>query len=670
LQRSSSPAPGRLRPDSSSIRSPRAILGVSVLLAVLAATALAVLAPVASARSFRAACGTPAPRHARCDAEVVTSAPSSAGVAAAPLVTAAPSGYGPSDLASAYNLLAASGAGAGAGQTVAIVDAYDDPNAEADLGVYRSRYGLTACTTANGCFRKVNQTGGTTPPAADAGWAQEISLDLDMVAAICPNCHILLVEASSSSFTDLAAAVDRAVTMGATQVSNSYGGSEYSGEVSGQSHYNHPGVDITVSTGDSGYGVQFPASSQYVTAVGGTSLSRVAGSRGWSEVAWSGAGSGCSAYISKPSWQTDTGCAKRAVADVSAVADPNTGVAVYDSYGGSGGWMIFGGTSVAAPVVASIDALAGGRSPASTYGSFAYNNRTRFNDVTSGSNGSCGGSYLCTGVVGYDGPTGIGTPNGVAGVPPPPTNDFSMTASPSSGSVVAGGAVGAQVTTAVTSGTAQSVTLSAAGLPAGVTASFSPAAVSAGSASTITLSTASTTSPGSYSLTITGQGASASHSATFTLTVTAPTTGAGVLNGGFETGTLSSWTPAGTAAATTLTPHLGSFDALLGSTAPTNGDSKVTQTFSVPTGATSLKFWYQMSCPDTVRYDWATATLVDLTSGATSTPLAKTCATSSIWKQVAAAVTAGHRYKLTLISHDDNYAGDPTHTSYDDVSLS
>ena len=664
-----SSAPGQLWPDSSSTGSSlRAAVRLGVMLALLGAAGLVVFAPVASARSFRASCATPAPRHARCDAEVVTSAPSSAGVAAAPLVTAAPSGYGPADLASAYNLLAASGAGGG--KTVAIVDAYDDPNAEADLGVYRSRYGLTACTTANGCFRKVNQTGGTTPPAADAGWAQEISLDLDMVSAICPNCHILLVEAASSSFTDLAAAVDQAVGLGATQVSNSYGGSEYSGEVSGQSHYNHPGVDITVSTGDSGYGVEFPASSQYVTAVGGTSLSRDASPRGWSEAAWSGAGSGCSAYISKPSWQTDTGCARRAVADVSAVADPNTGVAVYDTYGGSAGWMIFGGTSVAAPIVAAVDALAGGRSPGSTYASFAYTNRTRFYDVTSGSNGSCGGSYLCTGVIGYDGPTGIGTPNGVAAAPPPPPSDFSVAASPTSGSVAAGAAVNAQITTAVTSGSAQSITLSASGMPAGVTASFSPTSVTAGSASTMTLAAAPTSLPGSYTVNVTATGGSATHSATFALTVTAPVLGGGVLNGGFETGSLASWTPAGTAAVTTLTPHTGSFDALLGSTSPTNGDSKVTQTFIAPTGASSLKFWYQMTCPDTVRYDWATATLADLTAGTTTTPLAKTCATSATWKQVAVGVTAGHRYTLTLVSHDDNYAGDPTHTSYDDVTVS
>jgi subtilase family serine protease len=214
--------------------------------------------------------------------------------------------------------------------------------------------------------------------------------------------------------------VDRAALLGATQISNSYGGGEFSTETTSQSHYNHPGIDITVSSGDSGYGVEFPAASQYVTAVGGTTLNRSSNSRGWTETVWNGAGSGCSAYVSKPSWQTDTGCSGRTVADQSAVADPNTGVAVYDSfaYGGASGWLVFGGTSVAAPVVAGVDAIAGGRAGSATpYGSFPYSNVALFNDVVSGSNGSCGGTYLCSGKVGYDGPTGIGTPNG-AGAPP------------------------------------------------------------------------------------------------------------------------------------------------------------------------------------------------------------------------------------------------------------
>lgn len=326
-----------------------------------------------------------------------------------PIANVTPSGYGPADLRSAYGLTSSGSSS----QTIAIVDAYDDPNAEADLGVYRNQYGLPPCTTANGCFRKINQSGGTKAPRANGGWAQEISLDLDMASAICPNCKILLVEASSATFANLSAAVDQAAAQGATVISNSYGGSEYSSEVSDQSHYNHPGIAITVSSGDGGYGVEFPAASQYVTAVGGTSLRRASTARGWTETVWSGAGSGCSAYIAKPSWQTDAGCSRRTVADVSAIADPNTGVAVYDSYAyrGSSGWMVFGGTSVAAPIVAGVYALAGNASSV-TYGSYSYSHLSSIFDVTSGSNGSCGGSYLCTGVSGFDGPTGNGTPNG------------------------------------------------------------------------------------------------------------------------------------------------------------------------------------------------------------------------------------------------------------------
>ena len=321
-----------------------------------------------------------------------------------------PSGYTPADLQSAYKLASST---AGSGQIVALVDAYDDPNAESDLGVYRSRFGLTACTTANGCFSKVDQNGGPTSPKGNRFWAQEISLDLDMVSAICPNCHILLVEATTSSFPNLATAVDEAAKLGANEISNSYGGSESSNEGSDQSHYNHPGIAITVSSGDSGYGVQFPAASQYVTAVGGTTLKKASNSRDWSETVWSGAGSGCSAYISKPSWQTDTGCSRRTVADVAADADPNTGVSVYDSYH-EPGWLVFGGTSVASPIIASVYALAG-NAGSLTYGSYSYSHPRSLFAVTSGSNGSCGGSYLCTGVDGYNGPTGNGTPDSTGG---------------------------------------------------------------------------------------------------------------------------------------------------------------------------------------------------------------------------------------------------------------
>jgi subtilase family serine protease len=326
---------------------------------------------------------------------------------------ATPAGYGPSDLQSAYKLPSAT---AGSGQTVAIVDAYNDPTAEADLAVYRSQYGLPACTTANGCFKKVSQTGSTTSlPATDAGWATEISLDLDMVSAVCPNCHILLVEAKTSSFANLGKAVNEAATLHATEISNSYGGGDTAD--SSAPYYNHPGIMITASSGDSGYGVQFPASSHYVTAVGGTTLTTASNARGWSETVWSGAGSGCSTLNAALTGAStfNTGCAKRAEADVSAVADPNTGVAVYDStpYQGFSGWQVYGGTSVASPVIASVYALAGNAATATN--NYPYAHSTSFFDVTSGSNGSCSPSQLCTARVGWDGPTGLGTPNGTGG---------------------------------------------------------------------------------------------------------------------------------------------------------------------------------------------------------------------------------------------------------------
>ncbi|MFD7164468.1 S53 family peptidase [Streptomyces violascens] len=328
---------------------------------------------------------------------------------------AAPSGLGPADLQKAYNLPASGGSG----QTVAIVDAQDDPNAESDLAAYRSQYGLPACTTANGCFKKVDQDGGSNYPTADAGWAGEISLDVDMVSAACPQCHILLVEAKSANMDDLGAAVNRAVTLGAKFVSNSYGGGEDASDTTADSKYfNHPGVAITVSSGDSGYGVEYPAASQYVTAVGGTSLKKDSSTRGWSESVWgsgsggNGAGSGCSAYDPKPSWQKDTACAKRAVADVAAVADPATGLAVYDTYQASG-WNVYGGTSASSPIIASVYALAGAPGASSTPSSFPYAHTGSLNDVTSGANGSCS-NYLCKAGTGYDGPTGLGTPNGTA----------------------------------------------------------------------------------------------------------------------------------------------------------------------------------------------------------------------------------------------------------------
>jgi len=370
-------------------------------------TLSAVLTPV------RAGCAVVVSNRAHCYAQLLANPDGT------PHATAGPSGYGPADLRSAYKLPSTGGSG----QTIAIVDAYDNPKAEADLAVYRSQFGLPPCTTANGCFRKVNQTGGTTPPAGDTGWGLEISLDLDMASAVCPNCKLLLVEANSNANTDLYTAVDTAARLGATEISNSYGGGESSSQTtSGDPHFNHPGVAITVSSGDSGYGVEYPAASQYVTAVGGTTLKPASNGRGWTETVWSGSGSGCSRYDVKPSWQHDSGCAKRTVADVAAVADPNTGVAVYDTYsdvfGGASGWITVGGTSASAPIIAGVYALAGNAATV-TYASYPYSHATGLFDVTSGSNGGGGllglfgcSNYLCNGAAGYDGPTGLGTPNG------------------------------------------------------------------------------------------------------------------------------------------------------------------------------------------------------------------------------------------------------------------
>jgi subtilase family serine protease len=381
------------------------VLAALVSFAALSTSSTATHAQSSQARSHRI-CSATVAGIAHCNAIQVDSQAN--GIT--PLASS-PGGLNPADLQAAYGLPSSTG---GSGQTIAIVDAYDDPNAESDLAVYRAQFGMTACTTANGCFRKVNQSGGTSYPSANVGWAEEISLDLDMASAICPKCNILLVEATSASFVNLGTAVNRAVTLGANTVSNSYGGSESSSESSYASYYSHAGVIITVSSGDSGYGVEVPAAYKTVVAVGGTTLTRATSTtRGWTETAWSGAGSGCSAYISKPTWQTDTGCTRRTVADVSAVANPSTGVSVYDTYGSVGGWLVFGGTSVSSPIIASVYALAGNASSLNAAASLYSAPSGSLYDVTSGSNGSCGSSYLCTAKTGYDGPTGLGTPHGV-----------------------------------------------------------------------------------------------------------------------------------------------------------------------------------------------------------------------------------------------------------------
>jgi len=389
--------------------------GVAPVAAASASDAASVSAAASASGAVHSkrVCAVAPAGYAACDAHVVTDANLN------PLATTTwgNRGYSPDQLRTAYGL------GTGSAPLVAIVDAYANPNAAKDLDFYRGSFGIPAAN-----LTQVSQTGGPISKVrGNTGWGQEEMLDLEMVSAICPACPILYVGAKSASFNDLAAAVDRAAIMGAKVISNSYGANEFSGEATIATHYNHPGVAITVSSGDSGYGAQAPAAFNTVTAVGGTKLILNAdgtvvpnadGSRG--ETVWSGAGSGCSVYIARPSWQSATAaCSQRSIADVAAVADPATGVAVYDSYGSRFGanWYVFGGTSVAAPIIGAVYALSGNTTgsatdvPPGVPAVLAYAQSASLFDVTSGSNGSCG-NYLCTGGPGYDGPTGNGTPNG------------------------------------------------------------------------------------------------------------------------------------------------------------------------------------------------------------------------------------------------------------------
>ena len=365
-------------------------------------------------------CGTALPHRAHCFAQVRADVHGGLGVRGpaagnqAATTAALPDGLSPQDLHAAYRLPWTGGAN----QTVAIVDAGDDATAEADLSVYRATYGLPACTTENGCFRKVNQRGAASPLPANQGWNVEIALDLDMVSAACADCRILLVEGDTSLDADLAASVDTAVALGATEVSNSYGEDESPAMLPLQASYSHPGVAILASSGDAGYGIpSWPAVQDSVISVGGTSLTKASNSRGWNETAWRGAGAGLSAWVAKTAWQHDKHCPGRMIADVSADADPRTGPAVYDSSAsGLHGWGIVGGTSASSPFLAGVIALAGNpqRYPNA---SFFYSHTGGLHDVVGGNDVvaiDCGGDYQCNAVKGYDGPTGLGTPRGLS----------------------------------------------------------------------------------------------------------------------------------------------------------------------------------------------------------------------------------------------------------------
>ncbi|MFF4798595.1 putative Ig domain-containing protein [Streptomyces sp. NPDC001351] len=549
-------------------------------------------------------CATAAPGHASCFAQRRTDIKQRLASAVA---AAAPSGLSPANLHSAYNLPSTGGSGL----TVAVVDAYNDPNAESDLGTYRSTYGLSSCTKANGCFKQVSQTGSTTSlPTNDTGWAGEEALDIDMVSAVCPNCNIILVEANSANDTDLGIAENEAVSLGAKFVSNSWGGSESSSQTSEDtSYFKHPGVAITVSAGDSAYGAEYPATSQYVTAVGGTALSTSSNSRGWTESVWhtsstEGTGSGCSAYDPKPSWQTDSGCSKRMEADVSAVADPATGVAVYDTYGGSG-WAVYGGTSASSPIIAGVYALAGTPGSSDYPAKYPYSHTSNLYDVTSGSNGSCSTAYFCTAETGYDGPTGWGTPNGTTAFTSGSTSGNTVTVTnPGSQSTTTGSSVSLQISASDSAGA--TLTYSASGLPTGLSISSSSGLIS-GTASTA----------GTYQVTVTAKdstGASGSTSFSWTVGSGGGTCTSSQLlgNPGFESGN-TTWTASSGVItnSSSESAHGGSYYAWLDGYGSSHTDT-LSQSVTVPSGCkATFTFYLHIDTAETTTstaYDKLTVT--------------------------------------------------------------
>ena len=387
-----------------------ALTGLTTTLTTTAAEA----DPVVRLHPQKVCADASSPLVAVCHARVMTDKKGAVPTADAP----PPGALTPSDVRSAYDLPATGGTG----RTVAIVDAFGYPNLERDLAVYRTEFGLPACTVADGCLRVIDQDGGTKAPHFDAGWGLETALDADAVSAACPTCSILVVQAKSDAFKNLSIAVATAATQpGVVAISNSYGFGDLS-EATYGAPWDHPGIAVTASTGDSGYqGASFPASSSKVVAVGGTTLtSATSTARGWTETAWSGAGSGCSA--TNPALAAaasyDTGCANRAIADVAAAADPTAGgLAVYYPVSSKAStWATVGGTSEASPIIAAVYALSGNTGGPGVYANalpYAANG-SGLNDVTEGSNGTCSTAQWCSARSGWDGPTGVGTPDGLS----------------------------------------------------------------------------------------------------------------------------------------------------------------------------------------------------------------------------------------------------------------
>ncbi|MEO7022456.1 MAG: protease pro-enzyme activation domain-containing protein [Ktedonobacteraceae bacterium] len=615
-------------------------------------------------------------------------------------------GYTPTDLRTAYDMNSLISSSNGSGQTVAIFEL--DGYTPSDINTYLSHYGLGSAKYSNVLVDGATNTAG-------AG-AIEVELDMEIISAIAPGAtqKVYIGPNSNSGVNDT---YNKIVTDNVAKVtSTSWGECESAsgnseltamdnifaqGAAQGQSFFAASGDSGAYDCNDNNLAVDSPAGDPHVVGVGGTNLRINSNSSYNSESAWSnpndtqrsangaGGGGGYSSFFSKPSYQSGPGVdsnSKRHVPDVSADADPASGYSVYCTASAaqcpSAGWVTIGGTSAAAPLWAGMAAdtnaylVSQGKH---TLGNVDTELYTLFNtsqpfsayhDVTTGNN-----LHYNAGT-GYDLASGIGTPDAwnfardVAGTTST-SNDFSLSANPTSLSIAQGSNATATMSTTVISGSAAAVSLTASVSPAGPTVSLNPTSVTAGGSATLTVSVGSSVAAGTYTVTVTGTEGSATHTASVAITVTSSGGGGGtaITNGGFETGNFSGWTVTGTTSISN-TGHTGSHSAQVGGTSPTNGDSSISQTFTAPSGSGTLSFWYQVNCPDSVQYDWATATLKDNTTGTTSTILPNICNNNATWVRVSANVKAGDSYTLTLTSHDDNYAGDPTYTLFDDVALS
>jgi subtilase family serine protease len=601
---------GTLR-RSLAIIAPIGLVTGGMLAVTPAIASAATAAPLAAASHWRYACGnTFKPGKINCLAIENTAAHPTAQTVRPDAIPSG-DGYGPSQFQAAYDLTSASAAD-GSGTTVAIIDAYNDPTAPSDLAEYRSAAGLPALTS--GQFTQYNQEGETSPLPAEAplddDWTLEESLDVDMVSAICPLCKIDLVEANNDTGDGLYIAEETAATtLGAKYISNSWGGSETSTDTTYDSEYfGVSGVVYTAAAGDSAYsgGVIYPATSPNVVSVGGTTLDTASNSRGWTEKVWEtssdeGTGSGCSAYEPQPSWQAALSvitavCSKRADNDVAADADPNTGAAVYDTSNDNGGWLEVGGTSESTPMIASVFALAGNNGNGGNKAADSiYTHTSDLFDVTSGSNGSCG-NVLCTAETGWDGPTGWGTPDGLAAFESngSTTGNTVTVTNPGNQTGTVGTAVSLQIS-ATDSASGQTLTYSATGLPAGLSIS------SAG------LISGTPTTAGTSDVTVTATDTTgASGSASFTWTINSTGTGCTAQqllgNPGFETGSIAPWTSTSGVLASTsegVPAQSGSYLAWLDGYGEAHTDT-LAQTVTIPASCTSAVFTYWVEVNSTV----------------------------------------------------------------------